>query len=153
MITGAEITFGFQALKTALGLAKEAKDLTDTTAIKAKVIEMQGLILEAQADAIEAREAHTAQIDRIRELEADVTRFKTWETEKNRYELKEIFPGSFAYLVKESMRGTEPLHQICATCYQQDKKAILQKSSAVHLQCPVCESAVQFKELKMPNFG
>src|SRR5690349_8810363 len=95
MITGAEVTFGFQALKAALGLAKEAKDLTDSTAIKAKVIEMQSLILEAQANAIEAREAHTAQVNRISELEAEVARFKAWETEKNRYELREIFPGSF----------------------------------------------------------
>jgi hypothetical protein len=48
MVTGAEFGLGIEALKTAFDIAKEAKNLTDATAIKAKVIEMQGLIRESQ---------------------------------------------------------------------------------------------------------
>ena len=76
-ITGAEITFGFRALKAALGVAREVKDLTDTTAIKTTVIELQGLILDAQSNAIEARDAYASQASNIAELEVQILKWRT----------------------------------------------------------------------------
>jgi hypothetical protein len=55
-----------------------------------------------------------------------VAELETWNAEKQRYELKDVGWGSLAYALKEDARGTEQVHQICAACYQHDKKSILQ---------------------------
>ncbi|MBV9044643.1 MAG: DUF2752 domain-containing protein [Alphaproteobacteria bacterium] len=144
MITGAEISLGIQALKSALSLAKEAKDLTDATAIQGKVIEMQSAILEAQGVAIDAREAHAAQAERIRELETEVARLKAWHGERDNYDLKQIDGAAVAYMLKRDKRGSEPPHWLCAHCFENGKKSFLQSQGrtkdSVHqvLKCPGC---------------
>jgi hypothetical protein len=57
-----------------------------------------------------------------------VVDFETWQTEKQRYELTEVGKGTgtFAYVVKKSMRGSEPAHYACANCYRVGKASILQ---------------------------
>lgn len=121
----AELTLGFNALKAALQIAKEAKDLTDSTAMRSKIIEMQGLIIEAQSGAIDAREAHSTQVQRIHELEEEVARFKAWDGEKERYRLENICEGSVAYGLKPERRDGEPPHWLCANCYHKGEKSFL----------------------------
>jgi hypothetical protein len=126
VVTGAEISLGIQALKSLLGIAKEAKDLTDPGAIRAKVSEMYGLILDAQVSAIDAREAHTAQVQRIRELEEEIARLKAWGHDKQRYELQKAGRGgAVVYGLKADRREGEPPHWLCANCYQRGEKSFL----------------------------
>ena len=65
-------------------------------------------------------------IQRIRELEAEITRMKTWDTEKQRYQWISPWPGCLVYAVKASMKGVEPPHCICQQCYEEGRKSILQ---------------------------
>jgi hypothetical protein len=48
--------------------------------------------------------------------------------------------GSFAYVLKEQEKGSEPIHYICQACYQNRRKSILQlKASNIasqHLRMP-----------------
>jgi hypothetical protein len=144
-ITGAEIAFGFQALRQALSIAKDAKELTDSVTIRAKVSEMYALILEAQESAINAREAHTAQIDRIRDLEAEIARFKTWDGEKQRYELKTVCAGAFAFMLKKESRGTEPAHWLCPNCFERGQKSYFQNDRSGRrglYTCQACEGQI-----------
>jgi hypothetical protein len=114
-----EVLAGLSAFKSALDIAKGLKDLSDATARNAAVIELQEKILTAQA-------AQANLVERVRELEAEVASLKAWDADKERYELKEVAPGAVACLVKESMRGTEPAHWLCAQCYANGKKGFLQ---------------------------
>lgn len=139
-MVAAEIMGGISGLKAAFDIAKGLKDIDDTTRRNAAVIELQEKILVAQ-------QAQSALVERVGELEKQVASFEKWETEKKRYYLKEIYPSNFAYAINENARGAEPPHLICTTCYEGGKKSILQKSSAVHLSCPVCNCRVQFKDL------
>jgi hypothetical protein len=125
MVTGVEIGLGIKALKTAFDIAKEAKDLTDTTAMRSKIIDMQSLIMEAQASAIDAREDHAAQVEKIRGLEAQVANFEAWDDEKARYEMNTPWTGATVYALKKSESRGEPPHWLCANCYQNRKKSIL----------------------------
>ncbi len=148
MVTGVEIAFGFKALKSALDVVKDIKGLTDTTAINAKVIELQSLIMEAQAGAIDAREDHAAQVERIRALEKEIADLKAWGAERENYELKTVDDGVVAYMLKKAVRGTEPPHWLCATCYGNGKKGFLQrqpravKDTHGRYQCGTCGNTV-----------
>jgi hypothetical protein len=68
-----------------------------------------------------------ALLERVHELEQQVTDLKAWEKEKQRYELKQLAPGAFCYALKADASGSEPPHRVCAACYQHGKKSILQK--------------------------
>jgi hypothetical protein len=134
-----EALAGLSAIKTAFDIAKGLKDISDATARNAAVIELQEKILSAQA-------AQSALVDTVSQLEKEVARLKAWDAEKQRYELKEVGPGAFARVVKESMRGSEPVHWLCTTCYDRGKPTILQLSGSSsgynHFKCFECQTQV-----------
>jgi len=143
----AEIAAALTSLKSAADLAKALIDIRDASQVRAVAIDLQTQILSALGSAIEAREAYTAQIDRIRDLEAEVTRLKEWGSEKEKYELKTIGFGALAYMLKQGMRGTEPPHWLCPNCYTQGKKSFFQTTGAhmghrTYYACTTCGSKV-----------
>lgn len=138
-MVAAEIMGGLSGLKAAFDIAKGLKDIDDATRRNAAVIELQEKILAA-------RETHSALLDRVGGLEEKVAGFEKWDTEKEKYELKEITPQSFAYAIKPNARGAEPDHLLCTNCYEHRKKSILQKADAAHLKCPNCSALIRFKE-------
>jgi hypothetical protein len=115
-----EVLAGLSGLKTALDIAKGLKDISDVTARNAAVIELQEKIFSA-------REAQAALLERVSELEKEVARLKDWETDKQRYQLREISPGIVALEIKAAMRDGEPFHRICADCAAGGKKFYLQQ--------------------------
>jgi hypothetical protein len=80
----------------------------------------------------------------VRELEAEVTRLRAWDAEKEDYELKPVSLGALAYMLKPDARGTKPPHWVCPNCYEQGKKAIFQMSpghagrDSIYT-CPACK--------------
>jgi hypothetical protein len=143
----AEIAMGVTSLRAALDVAKAMVGLRDAEAFRSKSIELQGLILEALEKAIESREAYSAQIDRIRALEAEMADLKKWGAEKENYELKTIGHGAMAYMLKPQARGTSPPHWLCPNCYAKGKKTFLQATGAqiqrkTVYRCSTCDSPV-----------
>jgi hypothetical protein len=114
----AEAITGLSALKSAFDIAKGLKDIDNATRRNAAVIELQEKILTAQT-------AQSDLTERIRDLEAKVAGFETWEREKQRYELKP-FGNGVAYFLKPEMSNGEAPHQLCANCYARGKKPFSQ---------------------------
>lgn len=143
----AEVFASLSAIKTAFDLAKGLKDIDDATRRNAAVIELQEKILAA-------REAQSTLLERISELENKVASFEAWETEKQRYELKELAPGVFAYRLKESMAGGEPIHDLCAACYKHGKPSILQrqdKGMNQLMNCSECKAGIKIGDVTWPD--
>src|SRR5256885_16097767 len=121
------------AIATALSSFKAAKDiaesmigLRDAAAFQSKLIEFQSKIIDANNASFAAQDERASLLERIRDLEKQVADFKAWEAEKQKYELKEVWPGATTYVLKEDAKGAEPIHWLCANCYQFTKKRILQ---------------------------
>lgn len=117
----AELLAGLGAVKTAFDIAKGLKNIDDAARRNAAVIELQEQILSAQ-------QAQAALIERIGDLEKEVARFETWETEKQRYKLTDYGSGTFARELKPEAANGEPPHKICAGCYDKGVKSVLQFS-------------------------
>ena len=115
----AEVFAGIRAFKTLFDTARSLRDMNAAVVRSAAVIELQEQILSARAQQIEL-------IERVRELEREVAQFKTWETEKQRYKLKDFGQHTFAYELKPETANDEPEHLICPQCYQIGRKSILQ---------------------------
>lgn len=144
----AEVFAGVSALKSAFDMAKGLKDIDDATRRNAAVIELQEKILSAQT-------AQAELLETVGELKKRVAEFERWDAERERYELKQLAPtgAAFAYAIKPDAQGSEPFHCICAACYQNAKKSILQFSKSIPysdgqhvLTCPSCRAEVHCVE-------
>jgi hypothetical protein len=128
--------------KTMFGLRDSAKLLEATVEFNQQLLSIQKALLEAQAE-------QTTLIQTIRDREEEIARLKAWETEKERYELKDVAmsSGAFAYMIKPESQGTEPLHCLCANCYEQGKKRIMQFTPRLAAgrrvwSCPACQNEI-----------
>jgi hypothetical protein len=128
---------GFQAL---LNIAKSLRDMDDAVRRNAAIYDLREQILAAQA-------RYAAAVEEKHDLEAKLTRFETWETEKKRYELKDVDWGAYAYILKPTSGPSEPPHWLCPKCYQERMKFILQAGdtdfNAVYWCCPNCKSRIR----------
>ena len=125
-------------------------ELKTAAEIQGKVIELQGVILAAQSSALAAQSDQFTLLEQIRELKAEMAKLEAWNAQKQRYGLKEIVPGSFAYVLKRSEAKGEPAHAVCAACYERGAKSILQDNNDPlidkHLlECPSCRATVKLR--------
>jgi hypothetical protein len=134
-----EVFAGIGAFKSMLDMAKALKDMNDAAIRNGAVIELQEKILAA-------REAQSSLLDRIRDLEKEVTTFEAWDAEKKRYELKSLGWGALAYMLKPAARGAEPPHWACTNCYSNRRIAIVQytavRNYGMRYICPACKSEI-----------
>ena len=114
------------SLKTAGDIAKAMIDLRDFQALQSKMIELNGEIMSAQGSALAAYATQTAMIQEIAKLKEKIAESEAWERQKERYQLTDHGGRTFSYALKAGMEQGEPPHEICAHCYQQGRKSILQ---------------------------
>jgi hypothetical protein len=143
------ISQGLSAAKTLTDLAKIMMGLRDSAKLRETTIEFQQQILSIQKALLDAQGEQTTLIERIRDLEEEVARFKAWETEKQRYELVALAPNVIAMTPKETMRGSEPQHYLCANCYNAGKKSYLQMRPTSGYNKYTCNSCKE--ELSVPT--
>jgi hypothetical protein len=128
-----DIQSGIALFKSMYESAKALKDINDALA-------RDGVVADLLEKILAARQAQLELTEHITQLEKQIAAFETWETEKQRYELKGMAGGGLAYALKESESALEPAHHICASCYQSGKKSILQPKpysiAAAHLGKP-----------------
>jgi hypothetical protein len=132
-----DVIAGLSSFKAMFDIAKSMKDLDDAVKRNSAVSDLWEQIITAQA-------RYTAALEQVGELKEELTRFETWETEKHRYELKQLYRGPFAYILREGQENGEDPHAICTNCYQRGFKSVLQMSGHVTVHdrtwhCPACK--------------
>lgn len=134
------------AIKTAKDIVETMIGLRDSQAFQTKLTELQARMIDAQAIASKFYDERSAFTKRISDLEDEVNNLRAWDAEKEEYELKEISPGSFAYIHKEHMRSGTASVYLCANCYENRKKSILQVEqrgvTGDRLVCHACKSCI-----------
>jgi hypothetical protein len=142
MVDISAIAGALSSLKAANDIAQAMIGLRDAAAFQSKLIEFQAKIIEANNSAFAAHDERSALLQKISDLEQRVAKLEAWETEKQRYELQELPPGVFVRVLKPSMATGEPIHRLCAKCYEDGKKSILQSIGKIHgqetLNCHNC---------------
>ena len=109
---------GFSAFASLIGMARGMKDMNDSVVRNEAVFALTEKLIDAQQE-------YTALTQKVGELEAKLAAFETWESEKQRYDLKPHGDrGALAYALKEGVEPPEHPHSICPDCYQQRKRSI-----------------------------
>lgn len=162
MITPSEFTVAITAFKAAKDIAQGMLGLRDTEAFKAKLIEFQSKILDAQGAVFAANDERADLIHKIAELEKELAMIRAWEVEKQKYALKSLKETAdsaiYVYTSKEGINDGEPEHYICVKCYQDGYKSILQSEirnpgrSRVSV-CHRCKSEIYTSGFWHPDHG
>jgi len=145
----AEIFAGIGAFKQMLDMARALKDVSDQNVRMSTAIDLQQKILEAQD-----QQAGLAR--RVAELEATVAAYEKWDTEAQRYQLKDYGGSTYAYELKPDAANGEPIHRLCPNCFGQRRKSILQfdfrtVASQDKYSCPACKTHFEFGFRQSPQ--
>lgn len=140
------ITSASSSIKSAIDIAKALVQLKSIADVETVAIQLREKISTAQAAMIKAQSEQSAMVQRISDLEKEVSKLETWSTEKQRYQLTDLWnTGVVAYALKESMCNAEPPHYLCTKCYEDGRKSILglqknRKNLRMMLVCHTCGS-------------
>lgn len=141
-----------QSINAIRQIAKAMLDIRDAETMQSRAADLYKVAVEALERALDARAAQSDLIEEKRALEAQIAEFEAWDREKERYALAEVGAGALVYAVKEPHRGAEPVHWLCAACYQQRKKSILQITGARGPMgetqvwgCPACKAEIRVR--------
>jgi hypothetical protein len=98
------------------------------------------------ADAIDKLlEAKTVQMDmqqRLVDLENELRKRNGFRDQAERYVLERSELGGLYYTLKSADETGEPPHDLCASCFEDEVKAVLQPVNFNTLKCPKCSSTV-----------
>jgi hypothetical protein len=147
------------SIKTAGDMVKAFLDVQGVIKEQAKIFELQRVILAAHQSALESQEAQSTLLERIRTLEKKISDFETWDSEKQRYQMKDVNPtkGSvIVYALKPEAAGTEPFHLLCAKCFEHRIKSPLQATPRLDMRlrihiCPECKTEYAFGHVEPDN--
>lgn len=145
-----ELTAALQSLKLAKDMTTAVIDIRDARVLNAQIGKINGALLDAQSCIFAVNQERSVLVERISALEKEIAELKNWNADKQNYELREIRSGSpqaFAYAYKKLVDDVTPAHNLCANCYQNNKKSILQGETRVPgldrvLVCHACDSIV-----------
>jgi hypothetical protein len=144
MFDMASIQAAVTGLKAATDIAKGFMELKTITEVQGKVIELQTVILSAQSSAIAAQSDQFALLQRVSDLEAKMADMEAWDAEKQRYRLTQFPPGVLIYVLKDEASASEPIHRLCANCFENRKRSFLQSRGFTEgietLHCYGCKS-------------
>ena len=138
----AEVFPGIGSFKQMFDMARALKDMSDQNIRVTTAIDLQQRILEAQ-------EQQSGLARRVAELEAIVAAYEKWDTEAQRYQLKDYGGNTFAWELKAAAANGEPIHRLCPNCFSQRCKSILQfhfrtMNSQDRYNCPACKTEFEF---------
>lgn len=142
----------FFSIKSTLDRLKELVRVRDANQINSAIAKVNSLLIASQDEALKQQSEIVTLTKRIRDLENQIMKTKHWFQEKSRYDLKEIAPSIFVYVLKENETG-EPIHHICPNCYENGFKSILHNtvsrdSGWKKLKCFNCSFEVSMGEKK-----
>lgn len=147
LVSGISQTVGIY--KTAVETLDEAKIAAATNELTAQLIQLGAEVLVMQKDGLQATERERSLLrsnndlgDRVRELEKRIS-------ERERYDLVEDYPGTYALRIKEACRDGEPMHYLCPGCMDNKAmKSILQfnTSDKVIGACHACGKGYRFSD-------
>ena len=126
-----EVSSAISGLKGILDIAKGMKALSDETKTNEIKLALQEAVLKAQRALFAAQEGQIQYSTRIAELEQENLRLKDWSVERGRYHLTSIRGGGFAYMPKSGKECDEPAHWLCANCFSDGRKSIMQNKGMI----------------------
>jgi DNA-directed RNA polymerase subunit RPC12/RpoP len=148
----AEATAAFTSLKTATDIVKTLLALREATQFNSQLADLLSAVVEARLQTLAIHESHTSISSRVKELEDEIERLKSWKADAGTYEAMEVASGLFAYVSNDNLQTMQSAQKLCSNCFHKQVKSFLQQASEDHrtrsLSCQSCKSKVVFRGYK-----
>jgi hypothetical protein len=153
----AEIAATLTGLNTFKSFTEFALQAHVDAALREKAIESQAAIISVQSAMLALQSQYQSLLDEKAELEKRLIEIEDWKAEASKYSLKEVGPGAFVYMLKADVDTTTPSHWLCARCYEDKQKSILQQVTpyigriGATFGCHRCRSTILFRRLPVQH--
>ena len=148
------------SLKAAADISKSILKIKSMTEIQDKIAELQDALLKAQNSAISATNAQLDLQEKVRKLEEQLKAANDWGDQKRRYSLATPWGGAAqVYALKRSVSGGEEPHFLCANCFHNKRRVILNPTQRgngwVLMACPSCKATLEtgYREIESPKYA
>lgn len=143
----AEVATALSSIKVAADLASLVLKSKVDSAVKEKATELNSAIISLQQALLTLQAQYQELLEAKKRLEQELIAKENWDAEAQKYHLAEIASGVFVRAIKEDQHGTEPRHWLCAHCYENKRKSILQRGDKglrgwIH-SCPSCKVQIE----------
>jgi hypothetical protein len=133
------------ALKLVKEIAATAKRLSETRdefKINEISISLQRQLIDLQNEIALVQSGYQTALRAQDELKKKLSERERWEEISSRYRLERVGTVlfSFIYVPDDKLPSSEPPHWLCAHCFEQKKKSILQYIGMNRYQCPSCKT-------------
>ena len=146
-----EISSAIASIKAANDILKGFSALNTEVVVNEKAIELQSIIFSLHNHISSLHSSYDQIVQEKRNLEQKIMDVEKWESKKEKYILKELDPGVFAYVHKEPKESVSDKHWYCANCFDaEQKESIIQnrlrgnRQSHVYF-CPQCGNEFAIK--------
>jgi hypothetical protein len=141
-----ELTKAIKLVGQITNLAKGMANRSTEVKINEVAIHLQNIVLDLQAEMMMIQSNYQEVLRTKEDLEKKLAEDEKWDKERARYHLQKIgteigaIGFAYVYALKAGQNAGEPDHWLCARCYNDKKKSILQPTpSASWWVCPECE--------------
>lgn len=136
-------------IKGAWDTAKELNTMSVDYSVKSKTEELLSKLVSARNASLDLSELLREAKDKIIELKEKLNQNEDFSRDKCNYEMYQPVSGTTVYKLKEFNALEQPLHYLCAKCYQAHVKSILQYKDSRGpfdiMACHTCTSEYFFE--------
>ncbi len=134
-----ELAALFTSARAAYDIAKGINSLHAQKEIDEAVSKVLQILLSVQSDALTMQKECQSLTDQKDRLVKKVEEYEQWTVKESQYDLVKLRSGVLVREPNDSHPDSEPLHWLCANCFDRKIKSFLQKES-VGLNSLVCQS-------------
>ena len=123
------IPLALSNLKAAKDIITTIQDLRDFEKITTATTELKERLIATIDNVLASKDQLLTFDKRITELEQENNRLKDWSLEKEKYGLKTIAQGIFAYMYKDFIGLPQNEYKLCCGCFEKNMKSPLQEAN------------------------
>ena len=144
-----EISAALASVRVASDIAKGILSLNKDVAVNEKAIELLSNILSLQKDLLSLQSEYGELLKSKGDLEEQLKQFDTWSKTESQYKLDEVSSGIFVRSPNNLDESKEPMHWLCAHCWEDKIKSILQLDHSGETYkkyiCPRCKNTIEVR--------
>lgn len=157
MVGPSEIGSALSSLKMIKDIIGGIASLKSEVEVNEVKVQLQRALLEAFDALATAQQTQAERGQEVEKLREEIRKLEDWSGEREKYALRAVPGGAFAYMPHDAAATGEPAHWLCTSCFEVGRKSIMQPISSINgettWQCQPCKSKFLTFSRTRPTYG